>query len=250
MAPAPQSNPLPLRQVAFGPFLLDIRAGELFRRGKKIKVQQLPLQVLAALVEQPGEVIPREELRARLWPVDTFVDFEHGLNTAIKKLRTALGETSVKPRYIETLPKKGYRFLGKIVSTAAPGPPAARGASPDHHGPDRRGSHPNGPNPSGIEGQLFRVNTSQEVECVVAPTDAATRQEWLRLRSLGDDVGVSMMIAHNRLLLVEVRKLVRVLSVFENGDWCEVRVLEGEHYGKVALLPRSLLSGDSAETPS
>ena len=102
------------RRVSFGPFAVDLRAGELYKGKKKIKVQQLPLQLLEALLENPGEVVEREALKARLWPADTFVDFEHGLNTAIKKLRQALGDSTAKPRYIETLPKKGYRFAGKL----------------------------------------------------------------------------------------------------------------------------------------
>jgi DNA-binding winged helix-turn-helix (wHTH) protein len=223
----------PSRQITFGPFTLDTRAGELFKRGKKIKVQQLPLQILTALVEQPGEVVEREELRTRLWPVDTFVDFEHGLNTAIKKLRTALGESSSKPRYIETLPKKGYRFLGKVDGKPEP-------AKIDSTADASAISKPATDDP--LAGKVFQVSADHEIECVVAPIDTASLDEWQRLAALGDDVGVSMLIAHNRLLLLEVRKLVRVLSATITKDWCEVRVLEGEHYGKTALLPLGSLS--------
>jgi DNA-binding winged helix-turn-helix (wHTH) protein len=112
---ATASKPDDARRVTFGPFTVDLRAGELYKGKKKIKVQQLPFQVLAALLENPGEVVAREELKSRLWPADTFVDFEHGLNTAIKKLRQALGDNSAKPKYIETLPKKGYRFNAQVI---------------------------------------------------------------------------------------------------------------------------------------
>jgi DNA-binding winged helix-turn-helix (wHTH) protein len=210
------------RRVSFGPFSVDLRAGELYKGKKKIKVQQLPLQLLEALLENPGEVVEREALKARLWPADTFVDFEHGLNTAIKKLRQALGDNTAKPRYIETLPKKGYRFAGKLdgeIERQA----AKRALSGD------------------IVGKIFYVSADHEIECVVAPVDAKSRDEWERLTALRDDVGVSMMIARNQLLLLEVGKPVRVLSADGPRGWYETRVLEGEHYGKTALLRRSSL---------
>jgi len=98
----------------FGEFVVEARAGELFRRGKKVKLQQQPLQVLLALLEKPGQVVTREELRQKIWPADTFVDFEHSLNTAIKKLRLALGDRAKKSKFVETLPRRGYRFLPKV----------------------------------------------------------------------------------------------------------------------------------------
>lgn len=97
--------------VSFGVFELDLRAGELRERGRRIKLQDKPFQTLAMLVKRPGEVVTREELRDGLWPSDTFVDFDANLNTAIRRLREALGDTAESPRYIETLPKRGYRFL-------------------------------------------------------------------------------------------------------------------------------------------
>ena len=108
---SPPENAKPVYR--FGHYVADVRAGELFKRGKKNKVQQQPMQVLAALLEKAGEVVTREELRAGIWPADTFVDFEHSLNTAIKKLRKALGDNATRPKYIETLPRRGYRFLGR-----------------------------------------------------------------------------------------------------------------------------------------
>jgi len=208
------------RRLSFGPFSVDLRAGELYKGKKKVKVQQLPLQVLGALLENPGQVVQREELKSRLWPADTFVDFEHGLNTAIKKLRQALGDNSEKPRYIETLPKKGYRFTGVLNGEMEKTPPV--------------------PAPA-IAGKIFYVCAEHDVECVVAPVDEKAREEWQRLVALSDDVGISMMIAHNRLLLLEVGKQVRVLSPNGPEGWWETRVLEGEHYGKTALLSRKSL---------
>src|SRR5215469_14998943 len=89
--------------VRFDCFEVDFRAGELRKQGVKIKLQEQPLQILAMLLEHPGEVVTREELRNKLWPADTFVDFDHGLNKAINKLREALGDSADNPRFIETL---------------------------------------------------------------------------------------------------------------------------------------------------
>src|SRR5690348_16856821 len=101
-------------RVRFGVFEADFRSGELRKHGLKIKVQEKPLQILSVLLEQPGEVVTRDELRQRLWPADTFVDFDHGLNSAINKLRDALGDSAAKPRYIETLSRRGYRFVADV----------------------------------------------------------------------------------------------------------------------------------------
>lgn len=100
--------------IRFGDFDVDLRAGELRKRGSRIKLQVQPFQVLQILLEHAGEVVTREELQRRIWPADTFVDFDHGLNNAVKKLRDALIDNSEKPRYIETLPKRGYRFIGLV----------------------------------------------------------------------------------------------------------------------------------------
>jgi TolB-like protein/Tfp pilus assembly protein PilF len=97
--------------IRFGLFEVDLRAGELRKQGVRIKLQEQPLQILAMLLEHPGQVVTREELRNKLWPADTFVDFDHGLNKTINKLREALGDSAESPRFIETLAKRGYRFI-------------------------------------------------------------------------------------------------------------------------------------------
>jgi len=104
--------------VRFGPFELDRDAEELRKNGIKIRLQEQPLQILEILLQHPGKVIAREELREKTWPSDTFVDFDHGINNAIKRLREALGDNTETPRYIETLPRRGYRFIGKIEREA------------------------------------------------------------------------------------------------------------------------------------
>jgi Tol biopolymer transport system component/DNA-binding winged helix-turn-helix (wHTH) protein len=100
----------------FGVFELDLRAGELRRQGMKVKLQEQPFQLLAQLLEKPGEVVTREELRTRLWPSDTFVDFDHSLNAAIRRLRDALGDSAENPRFVETVARRGYRFLAPVSS--------------------------------------------------------------------------------------------------------------------------------------
>jgi len=109
----------PSRIVRFSTFEVNLGSGELRKRGQKIKLQEQPFQVLAALLEKPGEVVTREELRSKLWPSDTFVDFDHSLNAAIKRLRDALGESAETPVFIETLARRGYRFISNIEMPAA-----------------------------------------------------------------------------------------------------------------------------------
>ena len=102
------------RIVRFGVFEVDLKAGDLRRSGLKVKLQEQPLQVLAVLLEHPGEVVTREELRTKLWPADTFVDFDHGLNAAVGRLRDALGDSAETPRFVETVARRGYRFTAPV----------------------------------------------------------------------------------------------------------------------------------------
>jgi len=104
--------------IRFDAFELDPHAGELRKQGVKIKLQAQPFQILHALLERPGEVVTRDELQKRIWPPDTFVDFEQGLNNAVQRIRQALGDTAETPRFIETLPRKGYRFIGAVETNA------------------------------------------------------------------------------------------------------------------------------------
>ncbi len=104
------------RRTRFGAFEVDLRSGELHKHGIRLKLQDQPFQVLVLLLEHPGDVVTREELRQRLWPADTFVDFDTGLNSAIKKLRDVLGDSAEEPCYIETLPRRGYRFIAPVAA--------------------------------------------------------------------------------------------------------------------------------------
>src|SRR3989441_1201438 len=107
-------GPSPQPAVRFGSFEVNPRTGELRKQGIRIKLHEKPFQVLLALLEHPGEVVTRKELQERLWPQDTFVEFENGLNNTISRLREALGDTAETPRFIETLPRRGYRFLAEV----------------------------------------------------------------------------------------------------------------------------------------
>ena len=116
------TGPRQASTIRFGVFELDLKSGELRKGRARIRLQDQPLRVLIALLNKPGELVSREELRQELWPSDTFVDFEHGLRVAVNKLRQALSDDPDKPRYVETLPKRGYRF---ILPVSLPQPTAA-----------------------------------------------------------------------------------------------------------------------------
>jgi eukaryotic-like serine/threonine-protein kinase len=109
-----------MRLLRFGAFELDVRAGELRKHGIRIKLREQPVQILLMLLEHPGEVVLREEIQLRLWPNNTIVEFDHSINAAIKKLRDALGESADEPRYVETVARRGYRFLGEVEKIGEP----------------------------------------------------------------------------------------------------------------------------------
>ncbi len=121
----------PAGRVRFGPFELDPRTGELHANGAHVVLSEQPLRLLLALLDRPGQLVTRDELRQRLWPDDTFVDFEHGLNAAVRRVRDALGDSADSPRYVETLPRRGYRFVAEIE----PGPVGAQEEGADTRPP-------------------------------------------------------------------------------------------------------------------
>ena len=132
----------------FGPFELDPAQGRLSRNGSRIKLQDLPLRLLVLLVERPGEIVSREDLRQRLWPQDTFVEFDNSLGVAVRKLREALHDDADTPRFVETVPRRGYRFLAPVnIQDSADSADLARGSSraksqipfPGHPKPNLRG---------------------------------------------------------------------------------------------------------------
>ena len=213
--------------IRFDVFEVDLRAGELYKAGRKIKLQIQPFCVLALLLERPGEVITRGEFEKRLWPEDTFVDFDHSLNTAIRKLRQALGDDKEKPRFVETLPKRGYRFIGKLDYAALPVASET-------------------PAPSSCIGQLAAILADGELPFALLSVDEDAAAEREKLDAANDDVGLSLLIASQRLIMVSSGVQVRILELCQPGSSsCRVRILEGEHYGKTVLVALDRL----AESP-
>jgi cholera toxin transcriptional activator len=142
------------RVARFGVFELDLSAGELRKSGVKLHLQGQPFQVLALLLERAGEVVTREELQQKLWPSDTFVDFDHSLNTAINKVREALGDSASNPRFVETLARRGYRFIAPVQV------PDQNGATNETLPGDRYGTIPNGQVPTAIMAASPEPSTS------------------------------------------------------------------------------------------
>ena len=120
-----------VQRIAFDRFEVDLRSGELLKNDRRLRLQAQPFQLLALLLERPGEVVTREEICRALWQADTFVDFDHSLGTAINKIREALGDSADHPRFVETLPRRGYRFIGKIEASSEPPPSQPGPASSD-----------------------------------------------------------------------------------------------------------------------
>jgi cholera toxin transcriptional activator len=145
MAPQPNN----IRIARFGVFELDLGTGELRKGGVKLRLQGQPIQVLTLLLERAGDVVTREELRQKLWASDTFVDFDHSLNTAINKVRETLGDSASSPRYVETLARRGYRFIAPVQAPAQAPPVDAAADSggtasvqPPSHKPPAPALHP------------------------------------------------------------------------------------------------------------
>jgi len=138
----PECNMEPLRQtsvVRFGTYEVDLQSGEVRKSGVRIRIQQQPIKLLETLLERPGEVVTREELRSRLWPHESFGDFDQAVNIAIAKLRSALGDSAENPRYIETLPKRGYRFIAEVsLDNAEPATKKAVSAAENRPGEKNR----------------------------------------------------------------------------------------------------------------
>ena len=146
--------------VRFGAFELDLRTGELRKGGVRINLPDQPFQVLKTLLDRPGELVTREELRQRLWSAETFVDFEHGLNAAVRRLRDALGDSADVPRFVETLPRRGYRFIAPVIQ-----PPATE------------------------DGAVPSRGTESKSEALPTPDRDAGAAELTRARVLGVDRG-------------------------------------------------------------
>ena len=219
-------------QVRFGAYHVDLRTGELRKHGHKVRLAGRPFQILAMLLEQPGELLTRKELQSKLWPADTFVDFEHGVNAAVQTLRRALCDSHKKPRYIETLPRRGYRFIATID--------AAEFASPA-----RRTSYVK-PQPwqaSGWVGKVATICAETGRNYVLLPTTEEILDEMRGCEAAHDDLGISLMVADEKLLLVSCGTKVKILDAANPTEGCKVRILGGQFVGEKAFAPRPYLSG-------
>jgi len=182
------------QRLHFGSFELDAYAGELYKHGLKLKLQGHPVQILAMLLEQPGELITREEIQHKLWPSEseTFVDFEHGLNTAVRKLRQVLGDEAETPQYIETLPRRGYRFVGAIRAEElkqAPGT-GSIGAKADEARADVE-----------EKASLDAAESGVSVQTLLSPAPVKTRRAWLLNRPPLAIVSAAALIVMGFILL-------------------------------------------------
>src|SRR5260370_10643244 len=162
----------PPRVTLLDVFEVHLRAGELYKAGRKIKLQVLPFQALALLLERPGELVTREEFEKRLWPGDTFVDFDHSLNSAIKKLRQALCDDNKKPRFVETLPKRGYRFIGTVEQAMRLSTPAKTAAAASR------------------VGRVAKLCADGQLSFTLVSVDEETAAEREKLDAANDDVGL------------------------------------------------------------
>jgi TolB-like protein/DNA-binding winged helix-turn-helix (wHTH) protein/Tfp pilus assembly protein PilF len=202
----------PSKRVRFGVFEVDLRSGELHKHGVKIKLHHQPFHVLAILLEHPGDVVTREELKSKLWPFDTFVDFDVGLNSAVKKLRDALGDSAEIPRYVETLSRRGYRFIGSLGDASS-----------------SRGEHA-----PGVPGRVVVEQSAAASEGVVTevPAVSGVSRRWTLWPAAGVLAG-----------------LLVLLVGFDVGNWREKLLARATpvHIRSIAVLPLENLSGDPAQ---
>jgi len=227
----PDANPIH-SQVRFGAYQVDLRTGELRKHGNKIRLAGRPFQILAMLLEQPGELLTRKELQSRLWPADTFVDFEHGVNAAVQTLRRALCDSHKQPRYIETLPRRGYRFIATIDGVESPFP-ARLHVTPKHH------TRP----ALAWVGQVATICDTTGKNYVLLPTTEEVLEEMRACEAAQDDLGISLMVADEKLLLVGCGTKVKILGASNPAEGCHVRILGGQFVGEKAFAPRPYLLG-------
>ena len=227
--------------LRFDAYHVDLRTGELRKHGRKIRLAGRPFQVLALLLERPGELLTRKELQERLWPADTFVDFEHGVNAAIQTLRRALCDSHKKPRFIETLPRRGYRFIAAVQSP----PPEATGKVSSPASPEQRVFSDQSVSESHSEwvGQVATIHDEAGRNYVLLPITVEILDEMRGCEAASDDLGISLLVADEKLLLVSCGTKVKILDASDPAVGCKVRILGGQFVGEKAFAPRTYLSG-------
>jgi TolB-like protein/DNA-binding winged helix-turn-helix (wHTH) protein len=209
------------RTASFGPYLLDLRSGELRKYGTRIKMGEQSFRILCLLLENPGELVGREELRAKLWADDTFVDFDHGLNSAVQRLRDCLSDSAGKPRWVETLPRRGYRFIGEVQWSDG----AATESMPESN--------------AGSQGRTSLV----EISAV-----ALTGSSELSSKTTSDSV-LQNGNAKRRRVSVFAFVVVVLLAAFPIAKW--LRDLQSKHQARlirsIAVLPLENFSSDAGQ---
>jgi len=222
---------LPLEsQLRFDAYHVDLRTGEIRKHGRRIRLAGRPFQILALLLEQPGQLLTRKELQTRLWPADTFVDFEHGVNTAIQTLRRALCDSHKRPRFIETLPRRGYRFIAAVEKIQPSG--ATIPVRHEPHGSAR---------PDWV-GRVTAICDNAGRNYVLLPITEEIHNEVCDCEAAQDDLGISLLVAAEKLLLVNGGTKVRILDASNPDLGCKVRILGGQFVGEKAFAPRAYLS--------
>lgn len=185
----------PLQILRFGDFEVDLRAGQLRRNGARVRLQDQPFQVLAVLLEHAGEVVSREELRQRLWPSDTFVDFDNNLNTAINKIREAFGDSAEKPHFVETLLRRGYRFIASAEDSRCNSPRIMLAVLPFQNlsGDPQQEYFSDGMTEEMIA-QLGRLHPNQ-LAVIARPTAMQYKDTTKRIDEIGRELGVEYILA-------------------------------------------------------
>ena len=183
MLDLPQNRDSPpnngLHRVRFGEFEADLRIGEVRKAGSRVKLQDQPFKVLQILLENPGNIVSREELQSRIWPEESYGDFDHAVNVAVGKLRTALGDSAENPSFIETVPRRGYRFVAAVQGPPAL-PPAARPSLP-------ASTNGEGKPPIQIQGEPSAVDISgRHCECGAARGRRVARAPKRQVAARGD----------------------------------------------------------------
>jgi DNA-binding winged helix-turn-helix (wHTH) protein len=236
--------------LRFDAYHVDLRTGELRKHGRKIRLAGRPFQILALLLERPGELLTRKELQARLWSSDTFVDFEHGVNAAIQTLRRALCDSHKKPKFIETLPRRGYRFIAGVEGAQLSAGPAA-GAPAEHSPPSSAAASvpasgvataaASGAARSEWVGQIATIRDETGGSFVLLPASEEIFREMRACEESKDDLGISLLVASEKLLLINCGTRAQILDA-SNGDvGCKVRILGGQFVGEKAFAPRAYL---------
>lgn len=236
----------PAEKFRFGDFEADVRAGELRKQGRKVRLAGRPMDILALLLERPGELLTRKELQERLWPADTFVDFEHGVNAAVQTLRRALCDSHKNPRFVETLPRRGYRFIAAVERVAGRSAGAAVASA-------------GGPVTAGVQGAMPAGAISELVGCAgsvvdaggknfaLLPRDEVVLEELEACEKAQDDLGISLLVSDGKLLMVACGTRVKILEASASGRGCQARILGGEFIGEKAFVPRRHLRVEEAE---